>query len=89
MTAPASARTYYRYCSPVSGEVEILAHGTSCPQAHRVIQKVYVKGQEYHGSSGILHAIGWSCSLSYPQGDQTTRPITCRRGSKMIKAGMP
>jgi hypothetical protein len=89
VAAPADARTSYRSCSPVSGEVKILAHGTSCPQAHRVIRKVYVRGQEYQGPSGILHAIGWSCSLSFPQGDQTLRPITCHRGSKVIKGGMP
>lgn len=82
--APSAARVYYRQCSGLVSSLSILAHRTSCEQAHKVMQKVYVKSQEVQPTS-VLHARGWTCSLDTSE----QRAITCRRGSGVIKAPTP
>jgi hypothetical protein len=83
--APSGARVYYRQCSGLVSSLSILAHETSCSQARKVMQKVYVKSQEVTPQNGTLGARGWTCSLDTTE----KRAITCRRGSGVIKAPTP
>jgi len=81
----AGASGYWKSCTPrFEGQPSILAHGTSCGQASAVIQKVYVKGQEVRPTT-IVHAKGWTCELT----GRSPRGITCKRGSRVIKAATP
>jgi hypothetical protein len=83
--ASSEARVYYRHCPGLVSSLSILAHGTSCSQARKVMQKVYVKSQEVAPQNGALGARGWTCSLDTSE----KRAITCRRGSGVIKAPTP
>jgi hypothetical protein len=79
------ARGYYAGCGSPFGGASIIEHGTNCPQARAVMQKVYVKSQEVAPVDGVLHARGWSCTLNPAE----HRAITCRRGSAVIKGPTP
>jgi hypothetical protein len=79
------AHSYYVSCESPFGGISIIEHGTSCAQAHAVMQKVYVKSQEAAPAGGVLHARGWSCTLNPSE----RRAITCRRGSGVIKGPTP
>jgi hypothetical protein len=79
------ARIGFTSCGSPFGGVSIIQRGTSCTQARKVMQKVYVKSQEVAPVNGVLYARGWSCTLNTSQ----KRAITCRRGDGVIKGPTP
>ena len=83
--ATSGARSYYASCGSPFGGISIIQHGTSCSQARKVMQKIYVKSQTIAPVNGVLHARGWSCTLNTYE----KRAITCRRGSGVIKGPTP
>jgi hypothetical protein len=60
-------------CGSPFGGISIIEHGTSCTQARKVMQKVYVKSQEVAPVNGVLYARGWACALNTSE----RRVITC------------
>lgn len=60
-------------CGSPFGGISIIQHGTSCTQARKVMQKVYVKSQEVAPVNGVLYARGRACPLNTFE----RRVITC------------
>jgi hypothetical protein len=84
--------TFWTTCAPVAEyQISILAHGVACANAKQTIQRLYVKGQAAPNSDGAVTVNGFRCSLSLRYGGPSSpaRPVTCKNGSKRIKAAMP
>jgi hypothetical protein len=63
----------------------VIAHKVPCGKARRLIRKVWRLGQEQMDPVSSLHVKSFDCTLNV----SSSRAITCRRGSHVVRGPLP